>query len=564
MTINDRVTKAIRAALEQAGILCDGDITIEHPRDLSHGDFATNIAMVVAKAEGKNPHELAENIAANISASEIKEVAVAGPGFINITLTDQFFADQVAEVFATPDIFGYNHDWQGKKILVEHSSPNLFKPFHIGHMMNNTVGEAIARLCKTSGAEVTQISYPSDVSLGIGKAVWKLLDYGIEKLDEYETTSEKMAFLGRCYAEGTQAYESDESIHDRVRELTQDIYEHRDTPAYTAYQLGRDLNLDYFITMTARLGSSFDGFVFESEAGKEGKDIIRENTPAIYTESDGATIYQGEDDGLHTRVFINKDGNPTYEAKDTGLLKIKFDRYQPDLSVFVTDSEQGPYFQVVVTAAGKVNPDWQAKTIHKTHGRMQFKGAKMSSRLGNTPLVSDILDAVLAEVRERSDRDISDTEADAIAIAALKYTILRTQAGKNINFDPDTSLSFEGDSGPYLLYTYARARSVAQKGEDLGIASDPSLPNGWQATDVERILYRFPEVINLAFRDLAPHQVVTYVTELAQAFNTWYGEGKIADPDDPNSPYKLALTRATAQVIKNACWVLGIEVLEEM
>src|SRR5690606_15399693 len=142
-------------------------------------------------------------------------VKVAGPGFINITLSNSFLNKEVKTIREKKEFYGWNEQSKDKKILLEHSSPNLFKPFHIGHMMNNTVGEAITRLCRTSGAEVTQISYPSDVSLGIGKAVWQLLQYGVEKLDEYESLSEKMQFLGRCYAEGTQAYTDNENIEPR-------------------------------------------------------------------------------------------------------------------------------------------------------------------------------------------------------------------------------------------------------------------------------------------------------------------------------------------------------------
>jgi len=573
MTIAEKIQNAIKQSLEELGISYDGTINLEHPRDLSHGDFSTNIAMVLAKQEGKNPQSLANLIIEKMNLFAIADslFVTIKNGFINIKIKPNFFEREIKTILEKKKSYGNNESWKGKNILVEHSSPNLFKPFHIGHMMNNTIGEAITRLCRTSGAEVTMISYPSDVSLGIGKAVWQFLEYGVTKIDEYETLSEKMAFLGRCYSEGTKAYDNNPELEKRVREITQDIYEHRDTPAYHAYKIGRDLNLDYFIKMTARLGSTFDGFIFESKAGVIGKEIIDEHTPSVYTESDGAIIFKPsekdleKEKSLHTRVFINKDGNPTYEAKDTGLLKLKFERYNPDLSIFVTDSEQGPYFKVVSYAAGKINKDWHEKTQHKTHGRMQFKGEKMSSRLGNTPLVSDILGVVNEEVYTRAgERDISEEQADIISIAALKYTILRTQAGKNINFDPETSLSFEGDSGPYLQYTYARSQSILDKAERLKIDIDSNQPENWETTNIEHYLYRFPEIIELSFNELHPHYVVTYITELAQLFNSWYGNTKIVDENDETSGYKLALTKATAQVIKNGLWVLGIDAPEQM
>lgn len=569
--ITDTIKQSIVSALTELDISYDGDIIIEHPRELIHGDFATNIAMTLAKIEGKNPRELAELIAGKIQHQNIASVEIAGPGFINIRLSDQFLSDELGFIHEKGDFYGWNDSWKGKKILVEHSSPNLFKPFHIGHMMNNTVGEAMARLAKTSSADVSIVSYPSDVSLGIGKAVWQLLEHGVEKIESFETLSEKMTFLGSCYSEGTQYYKDHPEIEPRVREITQDIYERRDTPAYTAYKIGRDLNLEYFLKMTARLGSSFDGLIFESEAGMAGKKIITEHTPSVYSESDGAIIFEPSEadieknGSLHTRVFINKDGNPTYEAKDTGLIQIKFDRYEPDMSVIITDSEQGPYFQVMLNAAGKIDAMWQEKTVHKTHGRMQFKGEKMSSRLGNTPLVADILEVVNEEVHARAeDRTLSNEQADIISIAAVKYAVLRTQAGKNINFDPDTSLSFEGDSGPYLQYTYARSQSMLRKANKEGIAVDHTRPDNWETTDIERYLYRYPIMVKQAFQDLAPHTVVTYITELAQLFNSWYGNTKIVDLDDITSGYKLALTDATAQVIKNGLWILGIESPDKM
>jgi len=574
MTIQEQLTEIIEKTLAKLGLVFDGNIFLEHPRDLAHGDFATNIAMMLANQAGTNPRELAEKIAAAISEQNnpvISSIEVAGPGFINIRLSDEFLTSEIKTIFEKGDFYGWNDSWQDKKILVEHSSPNLFKPFHIGHMMNNTIGESITRLCRTSGAEVSMISYPSDVSLGIGKAVWQLLQYGVEKLDEYETIAEKMQFLGQCYAEGTQAYKDNENIEPRVREITQDIYEHRDTAAYDAYKIGRDLNLEYFIQMVARLNSAFDGFIFESEAGTVGKELIAENTPKIYTKSNRAYIFEPseadltENKSLHTRVFINKEGNPTYEAKDTGLLKLKFDRYTPDLSVFVTDSEQGPYFQVVGTAAGKIDQDWQEKTIHKTHGRMQFKGEKMSSRLGNTPIVSEILDAVNEEVYARSEgRELSEEQADIISIAAVKYTVLRTQAGKNINFDPETSLSFEGDSGPYLQYTYARTQSLLSKAAKQGFKAKIERPENWQTTDIERYLYRYPNIIKTSFKELHPHHVVTYVTELAQMFNSWYGNTQIINEGDTQMAYKLAIVDAVGQVVKNALWVLGIQAPTKM
>lgn len=559
--------QAVTTALQHLGIEYTDPIVFDHPNEISHGDVSTNIAMILAKKEQKNPRDLAESIVTQLKeqgVEHVQDIQIAGPGFINFFFTQVFFTNSINEILNQKDKFGSSSVYEGKKVLVEHSSPNIFKPFHIGHLMNNTIGEAIVRLVTFAGSDTTVVSYPSDVSLGIGKAVWKFLEHGVDSLNEHDSLKDKIVFLGQCYSQGTVAYDEQPEIQSRIREITQDIYAQNDTEAYRAYCIGRDLNLDYFKVMTDRLGSHFDAYIYESEAGIIGKQLIMDHTPEIYTESDGAIIYQGEQDGLHTRVFINKEGNPTYEAKDTGLLKIKFERYTPDLSIFVTDDQQGPYFQVVGHAAGKINKKWEENTIHATHGRMQFKGQKMSSRLGNTPVVEDVLDVVNEEVQQRAKKELNDSQADIVSLAALKYTILRTQAGRSINFDPETSLSFEGDSGPYLQYTYARSRSLLRKGLALGINPTLTTPTQWETTDIERYLYRFPEVTQQAAHALHPHLVVTYITQLAQLFNSWYGSTKVIDEDREGTEYRLALVEAVSVTIKNGLWLLGIEAPEEM
>lgn len=547
--------------------LPQADFVIEHPADVSFGDYSTNVAMVLSKKVGENPKTLAEKITTELEKNlppEIKTVQVAGPGFINFFLSDSFFTQSITTILDQKENWGKNDTLKNKKILIEHSSPNLFKPFHIGHVMNNTIGESLTRLARFSGGEVTLISYPSDVSLGIGKAVYVLLQKGIETLDTFTTLQEKLTFLGSCYVEGTRLYDEDKSIEPIVRDITQKIFNHTAGPEFDAYEIGKKINLDYFKEITKTLGSNFDDFIYESEAGVAGKKIVEENIPAIFTKSDGAVIYEGEQDGLHTRVFINKEGYPTYEAKDVGLLSLKFSRYNPDISIFITDHEQTEYFRVVSTAAGKINQEWQEKTVHRTHGRMTFKGAKMSSRLGGVPTAKDTLDTVFEAVGETAKHELSDMDREIIAISALKYSILRAEAGKNINFDPETSLSFEGDSGPYLLYSTIRAKSLLDKAESLGMKKNTEKNNETEITHLEKLLYRFPEIVARALSDYSTHHVTIYLTELAQAFNSFYGNTHILNTEDANTPFYLALTESFAQAMENGLYLLGIKLPSKM
>lgn len=555
----------LKGLIKSAIKIEDIDPKIEFPSDSKNGDFSTSVAMVLAKREGEKPLDLAQKIASEIEKIKpeyISKVEAVQPGFINFFLSKEYFSSEIKNVLEQDKNYGKSELYKGKKILVEHSSPNLFKPFHIGHVMNNTIGEAISRLAKFSGAIVTTISYPSDVSLGIGKALLVLMEDGKDKLDSFLSDREKLTYLGECYVRGTKFYDEDEKVVEKVKEITKVLYEKTSGEVLDLYNKCKEINLSYFKSVTKRLGSNFEDFIFESEAGEAGERIVRENIGRVFEESEGAVIFRGEDRGLHTRVFINKEGFPTYEAKDIGLLFLKFERFSPDFSILITDNQQAPYYSVVLEAGSEINKDWKEKTVHRTHGRMSFKGQKMSSRLGGVPLATDVLDVVLEEVKEKSS-ELENETADRVAIASLKFSILKSMAGKDVNFDPETSLSFEGDSGPYLQYTAVRANSVLIKAKESGLESEVIETNS-ETSDLEKMISRFPKVVSIAIEEWAPHHVSTYLLNLSQAFNSWYASTKILDLENKEAKHNLALTLATKIVLTNGLNILGIEVPEKM
>lgn len=584
MSIVKNLDTLVRSALAELDILAPESISFEHPADLSHGDFSTNVAMSLARQVQQNPKDLAEKIQAEISKSLlrptdtsplekgeagggllIEKITVAGPGFINFYLAKPFFQKAIPEILEKENDFGKTNILTGKKILVEHSSPNLFKPFHIGHMMNNAIGESLVRLMQFSGADVVTMSFPSDKSLGIAKALLVLLvnEHNIEKfIEEIKLAKQKNNFsfinvLGDAYKNGSQ-------IDDAINASNSLYAEDKNWKGWELYEVCRDYNIAYFESITKKLGSHFDTYIYESEAGIIGKEIIQKNTPGIFTESQGAIVYIPEESKKHlnTAVFINSQGNPTYEAKDIGLLQLKFERIHPDVSLFVTDHEQIPHFQIVLDAGEKIQKDWSEKSVHMTHGRMNFKGQRMSSRLGGAPLAEDMLQAVSEEVKERSTHNDSSEVYESIAIGAIKFSILRAKPGQNINFDPETSLSFEGDSGPYLQYTHARICSLIEKGAQLDM--QPEYQSN-EISDLEKMLYRFPEIVESAITGYAPQHVVTYLLEVARAFNSFYGANQIVDVSNKDvSQHRLAIARATQIILKNGLYLLGIKAPEKM
>ncbi|HWC57426.1 MAG TPA: arginine--tRNA ligase [Candidatus Paceibacterota bacterium] len=552
---------AIQRALGELFGITEASFSVEQPKDITHGDYATNVAFVLAKQSDKSPKDIIDALLPKLQDIEhVAAVSTAGTGFINFTLKPEYFADTVSRVLEQKGEWGKSDIYAGKKILVEHSSPNLFKPFHIGHLMNNTIGESITRLAKASGANVAAMSFPSDISLGIAKAIFILLEKG--------TTDFSITNLGEAYVEGTKRYDEDESIHVRVKEIADNLYAKNDSEEWKAFQVCRDFNIEYFEHITQKLGSHFDAYIYESEAGVDGKKIVLENTPRVFTESEGAIVYIPDEDrkDINTAVFINSHGNPTYEAKDIGLIDMKFKRFSPDTSIFITDNNQIPHFDVVLAAAEEINDEWKArvaKSVHVAHGRMSFMGQKMSSRLGSVPLVEAILKAVMDEVRTKNP-NITESDAEAIGIAALKFSILRAQAGKSIDFDLESSLSFKGDSGPYLQYSAVRARSVLENAARQGIPIDLVVRKDPTTTELERVLIHYPEVVERSIQEWAPHHIVTFLLELAQAFNSYYGQVKIIDEDKAASAYRLGIVQAIRTTLTNGLHLLGIEVPKKM
>jgi len=285
----------------------------------------------------------------------------------------------------------------------------------------------------------------------------------------------------------------------------------------------------------------------------------------IFEKSEGAIIFSKEKSGLHTRVFINSEGLPTYEAKDLGLIQLKKDFFDFDRSITVTDVEQAEYYKVVMKAAEFIFPKLKGKIEHISHGRLRLPEGRMSSRTGNIiggeTLLNDLRALAVDKMKEREIKNKKEI-ADQIAVAALKYSILKQAPGKSIIFDYEKSLSFEGDSGPYLQYTAVRAKAILEKAKEEKI--EPGLNTGKEVIGIEQFLYRFPGVVERSAKEYSPHQILSFLLELAGIFNSFYAKEKIVDKGNKNSSYRIALTEAVFLTLKNGLDLLGIKVPEKM
>ena len=565
--VRDILKNTIKETISDLSLEAD-DIHLEHPSDFAYGDYSTNVAMRIAKQIGENPKELAREITDKIREIKIKEiekVKVAGAGFINFYLSREFFTQSIEEILKIGEKWGSGNSLKNQKIIIEYTDPNPFKEFHIGHLMSNAIGESISRIIEFSGAEAKRANYQGDVGLHTAKAIWALMRRKQRGSTPLFTGDEVLGVLGEAYAEGAKAYDGDDIAKEEIKKINKKIYDKNDNEINSLYENGRKISLEHFEEIYKKLGTKFDYYFFESETGPIGKELVKKNIGKIFEESNGAIIFRGEKAGLHTRVFVNSEGLPTYEAKDLALAKIKNERYDYEKSIVITANEQKEYYKVVLEAMKQIYPELAKKIKHISHGILRLPSGKMSSRTGLVITSESLIGEVKTKVLDKmKDADIMDKDgvAEQIAVGAIKYSILKQSAGKDIVFDFDKSISFEGDSGPYLQYAYARASSVLEKARRQNIKSDTKKVIA-ETTELEKLLYRFPEVIERANNEFEPHYITTYLTELAGVFNSFYSREKIVE-ESGSSPYKIALTEVFKITIKNGLWLLGIKAPENM
>ncbi|MBC7836710.1 arginine--tRNA ligase [Acetobacteraceae bacterium] len=545
--LRTQIESEVKKALKDMGA-GEAVFVVERPDSLQHGDFATNAALAAAKILKKSPKEAADLLKAKILSIEgVDKIEIAGAGFINFFLSRSAIKKEV-ETAATDNTWGNTFIYESKAIMVEYTDPNPFKEFHIGHLMSNAIGESIARLLEASGATVTRANYQGDVGLHVAKAIWG-------KMQNPATT------WGEAYVYGAQQYETHKEEIDGINKK---VYERSDTEVNALYDSGRKTSLAHFEGLYTILGTKFDFYFFESETTPIGRALV-ESCPNVFVESDGARVFRGEEEGLHTRVFLTSQGLPTYEAKDLGLLKLKNEK-NFDTSITITASEQKEYFKVVLAAAKHITElqTIAQKTMHVSHGMMRFTEGKMSSRKGNVITGESLLKDLTNVAKEKmQERELADAEkiSEQVAVGAIKYSVLKQGSGKDIIFDAEKSLSLEGDSGPYIQYAHTRALSLLRGAKEASIAADTSdMPK--EASSLERLLLHFPDVVRRAAKELEPHYVTTYVTELASEFNSWYANERILAGNYPH--YGVLLTQATEQTLAKGLSILGISAPEEM
>lgn len=581
------------------------------PKDTG-ADFATNIAMSLTKTLKRNPLEIAEEIRGELlrqAESEngvVDNVEVAKPGFINIKLGDGFYKAEIVK-YQKDFLNNISQDeYLDKTVICEFSDPNPFKILHVGHLYTSMVGDAMSRIIEFAGGKVVRANFGGDVGLHVAKNMYALLQH-VDRISDEMTPTEKAELMAESYVEGSTAYEEDEKAKQEIVEINQKIYKiaaageevvakleeeveaseggaksdvEKDLLIAKVYYWGRKASYQYFENFYRNIGVKFDRYYPESTVAGKGLEVVRrELKNGVYKESDGAVVFKGEKYGLHTRVFINKNGLPTYEAKDVGLIFTKWADYHFDKSVIITGNDIIDYMKVVLKSIEQYAPELSSRTLHITHGQVKLPGKeKMSSRKGNFLKAVDVINLIndeLFEVQKNvnsSRGNSSETEQkkvdSKILFGAIRYAFLKYKVGGDIIFDVDESVSMTGNSGPYLQYAAVRAQKVLGKifESQSKQTSKEITQNSWTLNDFEKSLIKkvmqYKSVLEETVKELAPSKICTYLYEIAQEFSRFYENVQVVGSDFEVERGEIVL--AYLKVLTHGLSLLGIEVPEKM
>lgn len=526
------------------------DVQLTRP-DPKFGDFATNVALQLAKPLGKNSREIAEAIAAKLRADErFSEVSVAGPGFINVKLSDQAVLESLKVRPATKRA--------GKTAVIETNCPNPFKAMHIGHALNAITADTMANLLAVDGAQVHRVSYHGDVGTHVGKSMWAILreiDGDASKLDEIPA-DQRNQFMSRMYVEGAQAAKESPEAKAEIDELAKQSFV-LDDPLYKkVYETCKQWSFDEIDANVARLGNvPIERRYVESETEEPGKKLIKEKTPEVFTKSDGAYVFKGSQYGAFDNVFIGSHGNGLYGAHDMGLIQLKYQDYPNlDLSITVNGEEQAAYFRGVIAASELAIPALKGKLFNYATGLVKLTTGKMSSRTGEVVTIDWIFDEFKKAIAARGSQP-----TDEVVAGALRYQFLKVKVGSDVVFDVNDAVSLTGNTGSYLQYAHARARGILAKSEQ-AVAFPKELFDEDRA--LVRKLSEYTEAVNRATESLEPHHICTYLFELAQEFNRYYEKNQVVGSD--KEAHRVGIVAVYADILKAGLTILGIAAPERL
>ncbi|PKL36551.1 arginine--tRNA ligase [Candidatus Peregrinibacteria bacterium HGW-Peregrinibacteria-1] len=549
----------------------DFRIKVEQPNDSENGDYACGVAFQLAKILKMSPLEVATNIKNSMPINDLVDrVEVAGNGFINFFLDQRFLENEVAVVLEKREQYGKLRAGANKKIIVEYSSPNIAKPLGVHHLLSTVIGQSLHNILNAVGFDAIAINHLGDWGTQFGKLIVAYKRWGKKKSVEKNPINELLSLYVRFH----DAAEKDPALEDEARHEFK-IFEEGDSENRALWKWFVEVSIDDLRNIYDRLGNvHFDYYQGESFYEPMLADLLKEGKEnGVFVEgNEGAFVVMFDDENMSPLVVQKKDGATLYSTRDLAALKYRIDTFKPEKILYVVDVAQTLHFKQLFTAVEGF--DWYGdEGEHISFGRMQMKEGRMSTRKGNIVRLEDVVDEAekraVKVVKEKNPK-LKDKElvGHEVGVGAVKYSVLSQNRTTDIVFDWERMLSLEGNSGPYLQYTYARAKSILRKSQEVGemgnFVEDGDDVAG-KTRNVVAFLPKFQEALLMAAKEYKPNLISNYLYDLAQRFNSFYNNVPVLKSEDKEKrEARLKIVEATAQVMKNGLMLLGINVVEEM
>ncbi|MDD5650547.1 MAG: arginine--tRNA ligase [Candidatus Nanoarchaeia archaeon] len=539
------------------------DPVLEVPPNIDLGDYAFP-CFALAKEQSKAPNIIAQELTKKLKPTKyIQEIKAIGP-YVNFFINKEILTNQIIqEILTEKDNYGRSNIGKKKKYMIEFFEGNTHKAVHIGHVRNICIGCSVSKILEFAGYDVIKVNYQGDIGPHVATAIW-----GMKHFNE-QPGENKAIFLGDMYARANQMAKDDIEIIKEIQEINKKIYE-KDPELTKLWKETRQWSLDYFNGIYKEFGFKFDKLYFESQVEQDAvrlaKDLVKKKIAEI---SEGAIIVDLKEFNLGVAVLLTRFGTPVYHAKDLALAKLKAKDYKLDKSIHVVGKEQEFYFNQVFKIFELMKSPLKNKSYHLGYGLVMLPEGKMSSREGTVITYDDLINKLREETynqtKNRHDWDESKLKevSEKIAFSALRYSMLNKENNRTITFDWKNSLNFEGDTGPYIQYSYARANSILKK-VDSKIKPNYELLKERSELILIGKLAKFPSIVKDSALGYRPDLIANYAYDLAQTFSDFYHNCQCISDNKELEATRLSLVKATKQVIKNSLNLLGIDVIEEM
>jgi arginyl-tRNA synthetase len=580
----------ITTALTELYGIADAMVVLEPTKADFEGDY-TFVVFPYLKQSKKGPEQTAIEIGAYLKehVTKITDFNVI-KGFLNISISNSYWIDFVAQSYTNPT-FGFAPANSREKIMVEYSSPNTNKPLHLGHVRNNLLGFSVSQILKANGYEVIMTNLVNDRGIHICKSMHAWMQYGNGETPE-SSGMKGDHLVGKYYVEFDKHFKAD------VRELVaggmseeeaekkapsilaaQDLlrkWEAGDEETVRIWKMMNGWVYDGFAISYKKLGVSFDKFYYESDTYLLGKEFVQEGVDkgVFFKKDDGSVWVDLTEDGLDQKLLLRGDGTSVYITQDIGTAELKYNDFHCERSIYVVGNEQDYHFKVLKLICGKLEKSYADGIYHLSYGMVELPHGKMKSREGTVVDADDLVDEMI-QAAEDTTKALGKTEGlseaeleilyQTIGMGALKYFLLKVDPRKKMLFNPEESIDFQGNTGPFIQYTYARIKSILRNAGTAPIANTSGVEVNALENELMQLLYRYPALIADAGKELSPGLIANYVYELARAFSHFYHECPIIkEADELKRNLRLQLCHMTANAIQSAFALLGIQVPERM